>query len=496
MADEIVLHDTDSAKRHARKPSDGLLIKKTEALKLEPKIKSKGLDVPKLWAEGRASRKSAAAFVVIGHVDHGKSTLMGRLLLDTGAVAQRDIDKYAALLIPHTFVSMLINARRYQKQATELNKSSFALAWVMDTGSEERERGITVDIAQHPFSTLTTDFTVLDAPGHRDFVPNMLAGASMADLAVLVVDANQLESGMKGQTREHILLAKACGLERVVVAVNKLDATTPTAWDENTFQSVRSGVQKLLTSVGFQDPNISFVPCSGLSGTNVVNPAPSTGPTAWVASTSGTILQQLESSPPTSPPEELVKAPLRLQITDVFRGSITNPISVSGRLAAGNVQIGDTVLTQPSGEKAIVKGIEISAEPREWAVAGELVTLHLSDIDPVHLRAGDVLCSVDKPVAIVRNFVAQVTAMEALLPQGVDVHVGRLHVPGSVAALISTVDANGEVVRKKPRVVKGGDTANVKVSLQEGAPLAVGDRIILRSGGSTIAAGQVDRTGS
>ncbi|KAK5166923.1 uncharacterized protein LTR77_007652 [Saxophila tyrrhenica] len=470
---------TDSAKS-TRKTGDGLA-KKTEKLKLDeaqsatpspPKVKSKGLDVPKLWSESKDTRKSAAAFVVIGHVDHGKSTLMGRLLLDAGAVAQRDIDKY-------------------KKQATELNKSSFALAWVMDTGSEERERGVTVDIAQHPFQTANTDFTILDAPGHRDFVPNMLAGATMADLAVLVVDANQLESGMKGQTKEHILLAKACGLSKVVVAVNKLDATAPKAWDEQTFHHVKAEVGKLLQSVGFEKEDVLYVPCSGLGGTNVVNPAPSSGDTAWVTGASGTLLHHLESSPAASPADDQVKAPLRMQIADVFRGSITNPLSVSGRIAAGNVQVGDIVVIQPSGEKATIRGIEVSSEPGDWAVATELCTLHLADIDPVHLRAGDVLCSTAQPVGVIRSFVTQVEVLEPLLPQGVDVHVGRLHVPGSVAALISTVDAKGEVVRKKPRVAKAGETANVKVVLETGAPLPVGERVVLRSGGSTVASGRV-----
>jgi elongation factor 1 alpha-like protein len=385
---------------------------------------------------------------------------------------------------------------RYKKQATELNKSSFALAWVMDTGSEERERGVTVDIAQHPFHTDKMDFTILDAPGHRDFVPNMLAGASMADLALLVVDANQLESGMKGQTREHILLAKACGLKRVVVAVNKLDATVPKAWDANAFETVKKEVGKLLADVGFKDDDLSFVPVSGLSGVNVVKPTPSSGETAWVSKTAPTLLQQLERAPPSGPSEDSVKEPLRMQITDVFRGSITNPLSVSGRLTSGNIQIGDTVLIQPSGEKANIRGLEISGEAQEWTVSGDLCTIHLSDIDPMHLRAGDVVCSANKPVSVVKNFIAKVEALESLLPQSVDVHVGRLHVPGTLAALISVINSKGEVVRKKPRVVKEGEVANVKVALVDGTPLAVGDRVVVRSAGNTVAAGRVERVGA
>jgi elongation factor 1 alpha-like protein len=392
-------------------------------------------------------------------------------------VAQRDIDKY-------------------KKQAAQLNKSSFALAWVMDTGTEERERGVTVDIAQHPFHTEHMDFTILDAPGHRDFVPNMLAGASMADLAVLVVDANQLESGMKGQTREHILLAKACGIKRVVVVVNKLDSTAPQAWDEGVFNHVRQEIGKFLEHSGFEKDSVSFVPVSGLSGANVVKPPPKTGDTAWVTGASSTLLQELERSPPTGPSEDEVEAPLRMQIADVFRGSITNPLSVSGRIVVGAVQVGDTVLIQPSGEKAGIRGIESSGEGKDWAVAGEMCTLHLTDIDPIHLRTGDVLCSAERSVSVIKTFIARVDALEALLPQGVDVHLGRLHVPGKVAALISIIDTKGEVVKKKPRVVKAGEVAHVKISLDSGAPLAVGDRVVLRSTGNTMASGRIERVAS
>ncbi|KAK5125017.1 hypothetical protein LTR85_001208 [Meristemomyces frigidus] len=460
------------------------LAKKTEALKLgentpsapaQPKVRSRGLDVPKLWAEEKSKRKASAAFVVIGHVDHGKSTLMGRLLLDAGAVSQRDVD-------------------RYQKQATELGKSSFALAWVMDTGTEERERGVTVDIAQHHFSTDSVAFTILDAPGHRDFVPNMIGGASMADLAVLVVDANQLESGMKGQTREHVLLAKAVGLKRIVVAVNKLDSTAPNAWSQDMFQEVKGNVVKFLGESGFAKEDVMVVPCSGLSGENVAKAPEASGPAAWVAETDLTLLKALEQSVPSEVSGDALKRPLRMQVADVFRGGITNPLSVSGRMTAGNAQAADAVLVQPSGETAAVRGVEVNGEPRDYAVAGQICTLHLTDIDPIHIRSGDVVCSAAQPVSVVTSFLAKIEALDSLLPQSVDVHLGRLHVAGNISQLVATVDTKGETLKKKPRMVKAGQTALLKVTVEDDVPVEDGETVVLRAQGGTVGFGTIERT--
>ena len=383
---------------------------------------------------------------------------------------------------------------RYKKQATDIGKTSFALAWVMDTGSEERERGVTVDIAQFHFSTDKVDFTILDAPGHRDFVPNMISGASMADFAVLVVDANQLESGMKGQTREHVLLAKACGLRKTVVAVNKLDATIP-PWNEDLFKHVSGELSRVLVEAEFAKEDITFVPCSGLSGQNVVKTAEDKSDTRWVAKSFITLLEQLQHSVTTSTTEDIVRNPLRLQIADVFRGGITNPLSVAGRITSGHVQIGDSVMIQPSGEKATIRGIEVGGDGKEWAIADQIATLHLTEIDQQQLRAGDVVCSADKPVAVVKSFIAQVQALESLLPQSVDVHIGRLSLPGSITALISTLDSKGEVLKKKPRVIQAGNYANVKLILNEGAALDADERVILRADGTTIAAGTLLRAG-
>lgn len=472
------------------------LASKTEALKLDAttsgplqsKVKSKGLDVPKLWEDGKAARKSTAGFVVVGHVDHGKSTLMGRLLLDTGGVSQREVDK----CVRPNFEPQIDRAdrNRFKKQATDIGKPSFALAWVMDTGSEERERGVTVDIAQHHFSTDKVDFTILDAPGHRDFVPNMIGGASMADLAVLVVDANQLDSGMKGQTREHILLAHAVGLRRIVVAVNKLESTNP-AWSEEQFEAVRIAVLKLLTETGFSAENIAFVPCSGLGGENVVNAPKNVAAASWTLKAHQTLLKQLEASIPPTISLENVKRPLRMQISDVFRGGVTNPLSISGLLRQGNAQVGDIILAQPSGETATIKAIEVAGESRPWTVAGEIPTLHLVDIEPQHLRSGDIVCTVLKPVQVVKNITVRVEALESLLPQSTDVHIGRMHVSGTISQLVATVDGHDQVLKKKPRMVKAGQKALLKLTLADAVPIESGDRVVLRAAGSTVAAGIV-----
>jgi elongation factor 1 alpha-like protein len=484
QANHCRFHPAGSGNSTPKKPKGvNSLQKKTEKLSLEqsppapvqPKIKSKNLDVPKLWAEVAPTLKPSAAFVVIGHVDHGKSTLMGRVMLDTGAVPQRDIDKY-------------------RKEATEKGKGSFALAWVMDTSSDERERGVTVDIAQHFFSTEKADFVILDAPGHRDFVPNMIGGAAMADLGVLVVDANQLESGLRGQTKEHVLLARAVGLKRMIVAVNKMDGTIP-EWNQGAFEDVSSQVMKLLQATGFQEENIKVVPCSGLNGDNVVK-APSHGDkTSWVAESCDTLTSALESMAATvHVSNDAVGGPLRMQITDIFRGGVQNPFSVSGRIASGNVQAGDSVQVQPRGELAIVRGVEVASEPRDYAVAGQLVTLHLDsgDMESLerNLRAGDTLCSASKPVLVVKDFEATIDAIGTLLPSAVDVHVGRLHVPGRITGMSELREkVEGEVIKKKPRVVMPGQVVKVKIAVEEGVAVERGSDIVLRTGGETVGRG-------
>ena len=389
---------------------------------------------------------------------------------------------------------------RYQKQATDIGKSSFALAWILDTGEQERTHGVTTDIATHPFSTSSTSFTILDAPGHRDFVPNMLAGASMADIAVLVVDANQLESGMKGQTREHVLLAKAAGLKQIIVAINKMDTTTPENWSETAFTSVSVEVGKFLQDAGFAGEDIAFVPCSGLGGANVVK----SGDISWIAKSHPTLLQQLErfaaqlSSISEGDRTVAVKGPLRMQIADVFRGSNQNPLSIAGRIERGNVQTGDVILVQPSGETATIRGIEVgnAGETRDWVVAGEIVTLHLADIEARFLRAGDIVCNPSHPISVVKAFTLRIEALDALLPMPLEVNLGGLQAAGKLSQLSWTLAPDGGVLKKKPRMIKAGQSAVVKVTTEEGVPIGNGERVVLRTRGATVAVGVVEGVGS
>ncbi|KAG9559055.1 elongation factor EF-1 alpha subunit, partial [Aureobasidium melanogenum] len=432
------------------------------------KVKSKNLDV--LAEHAKAGRKNAASFVVIGHVDHGKSTLMGRLLYDLKVVDQRSLDKY-------------------RKEATSIGKSSFALAWVMDSTSEERERGVTVDIATNNFETEKTKFTILDAPGHRDFIPNMIAGASQADFAVLVIDAgtNSFEAGLKGQTREHAQLVRSMGVQRIIVAINKMDSIN---WAQERFEEIQQQISAFLTTTGFQQKNIAFIPCSGLTGENVVTPAPEAA--AWYTKTPShqTLIQALEAHEPT---KAALSSPFRLPISDIFRGGVQNPLSISGRIEAGTCQVGDSLIAMPANESCSIKGIEVDNAAADWAVAGQIVTLHLTEIDPVHLRIADLLCDARKPVANIKSFTTKILAFEHVLPMTVDVHRGRMHVPGRISSMVCVLDkSTGNITKKKPRVVQPGSVARVKVELDTAVPLEVPGRIVLRSGGNTVAAGLLE----
>lgn len=443
-------------------------INKLKIAESAPLPKSKNLNVGKEYANSK--RKKELSFVVVGHVDSGKSTMLGRLLLDMKVVNQRTIDKY-------------------RKEAEKMGKSSFALAWVLDSRTEERSHGVTIDIATNHFETDTASFTLIDAPGHRDFIPNMLAGTSLADFAVLVVDAAKgaFEAGLKGQTREHALLLRSMGVFRIIVAVNKLDTSE---WSTERFEEIQDQVLGSLKALKFPAKDISFVPVSGLKGENIVQRSKDPN-AAWY--TGPTLLEELEKSEPIMSSKELEK-PLRMMISDLWDSPLS-PLTVSGRIDAGSLQVGDAVLVQPSGERAYIKTIERNDEPVDWVVAGQHATLSLSHIDEIHVHTGDVICSMKEPIPCVDIFTMRALAFDTFFPMPVDLHRGRFKAAAWIRELTATLDIQkGEVIKRKPQTVKAGAVARIRVRTEEGrkVPLEKGQRVVLRSQGDTVAAGLIE----
>jgi elongation factor 1 alpha-like protein len=399
-------------------------------------------------------------------VDSGKSTLMGRLLFDLKAIDERTIEKY-------------------RREAEKMGKGSFAFAWVLDQGTEERARGVTMDIAMNNFETDRTAFTILDAPGHRDFVPNMIAGASQADFAVLVIDASpaEFEAGLIGQTKEHALLVRSIGISKVVVAVNKMDRAD---WSSQRFQDIQQQMVAFLTTAGFGEKNISFVPCSGLKGDNIVNR--STLPQAdWYSGL--TLVEELDTSEPIN---RALDEPLRMTVGDVFSESLQNTLSISGRIEAGSLQVGDQVIVMPNGEKTFIKSIQVDEEPNDWAVAGQNVILSITEIDLDLINEGDLVCDIASPAKIVSEFTVKVLAFDYLTPMPLDIQRGRLRVPGKITRLVAVLDkVDGSVTKKKPKIVHPGSIARVVVGLESPAPIE-GGRIVFRANGETVAAGLLE----
>lgn len=314
--------------------------------------------------EAQTDRKKEISVVVVGHVDAGKSTLMGRVLHEVGMMTDRE----------H-------NAN--ERASSKLGKGSFAYAWALDASEEERERGVTISTAHAHFSLPHRAYTVLDAPGHRDFVPSMISGAAQADAALLVIDATKgaFEAGFgpRGQTREHAVLIRALGVRDLVVVVNKLDTVE---YDQTRYDEIVDQLKPFLNSTGFDTSKVKFVPCGAAAGENINQRSKQSSLSEWY--TGPTLLGILDTL---DPPTREVDGPLRLPLTNVFRGqtAISSGVAAAGRVISGLVAVGDRVRVVPGDETAVVRAIEQDAESVPWAVAGSSVTAYLSGIDEIHL---------------------------------------------------------------------------------------------------------------
>ncbi|NHN61230.1 MULTISPECIES: translation elongation factor EF-1 subunit alpha [Halorussus] len=405
---------------------------------------------------------------IIGHVDHGKSTLVGRLLYETGSVPDHVIEQH-------------------KEEAEEKGKGGFEFAYVMDNLAEERERGVTIDIAHQEFETDTYYFTIVDTPGHRDFVKNMITGASQADNAVLVVAA---DDGVAPQTQEHVFLARTLGINELIVAVNKMDAVD---YDENRYKEVVAEVKDLLDQVQFDTADASFIPMSALEGDNVVERS---GNMDWY---DGELV--LEALNELQEPEPPTDAPLRLPIQDVYTISGIGTVPV-GRVETGMLNTGDNVSFQPSDVGGEVKTIEMHHEEVPEAGPGDNVGFNVRGIGKDDIHRGDVCGPADDPPSVAETFTAQIVVMQhpSVITDGYTpvFHAHTAQVACTLESIDQKIDASsGEVEEEDPDFIQSGDAAVITVRPQKPLSIEPSSEIpelgsfAIRDMGQTIAAGRV-----
>ncbi|MCK4243258.1 translation elongation factor EF-1 subunit alpha [Candidatus Bathyarchaeota archaeon] len=417
--------------------------------------------------------------VIIGHVDHGKSTSVGHLLLKTGAVSDRDIKEQRA------------EASKYGVSPDEVS-----FAWVLDKLKEERERGMTIDLAFWKFETDKYVFTVIDAPGHRDFVKNMITGTSQADAALLVVSAKtggyEAGTGPGGQTREHIFLAYTLGVKQLVVAINKMDEKT-VQWKQERFEEVRDGIRDLLKMTGYNPDKIQVIPISGLKGDNLVEPSENM---PWYKGL--TLIKTFDTF--TVPPQPLDK-PLRMPIQDVYAITGVGTVPV-GRVETGVLKVGDILVFMPTGAKGEVKSIEAHHVEMPKAVPGDNIGLNIKGISRKDIHRGDVAGHESDPPTVAKEFTGQIVVINhpTAIAQGYTpvLHAHTATMATTFSELITKLDPRtGQVVEEKPAFLKTGDGAVVKLRplrplvIEEYAKLPQIGRFAIRDMGTTIAAGIV-----
>ncbi|XP_024525914.1 HBS1-like protein isoform X2 [Selaginella moellendorffii] len=445
---------------------------------------------PEPWMMHQGSKtaeKSLLNLVVVGHVDAGKSTLMGRILHSLGRVSQKEMHKNT-------------------KEANEMGKGSFAYAWALDEGVEERARGVTITVAVAHFETAKLRVVLLDAPGHKDFVPNMISGASQADAAVLVVDAAEggFEAGMgaegreSGQTREHAQLVRSLGVSQLVVAVNKMDEVQ---YSQERFEEIKRILTPFLRHCGFRDSSVSYVPVSAIAGENLVSTPSDDLFRAWYTGKDGTLLDALNRL---EPPERDIAKPFRLAVAEVVRSRSLGSAAAGGKVESGAIKIGSKVMVMPSREVGVVKNLEQDGKALQTARAGDGVDIGLQGVDAGVIVPGGVLCHPDYPVPIATRFELRILTLKLAFPMlpgaQVVVHAHHAKEPGTVTNLTALIDAKtGQAVKRSPRCLTSNQSALVEVAPERG--LCVQEyikfrglgRVVLRSEGRTLAVGIITR---
>ncbi|MBN2421943.1 translation elongation factor EF-1 subunit alpha [Candidatus Woesearchaeota archaeon] len=417
-----------------------------------------------------AKEKEHLNMVVIGHIDHGKSTTVGRLMFDTGNISEQQL-------------------RKFKELAENQGKGGWEFAYVMDNLKEERERGITIDLAHKKFETPKYYFTIIDAPGHRDFVKNMITGASQADVGCLVVDVND---GVMAQTKEHVFLARTLGVNQLMVIINKMDMAN---YDQAKFEKTKEAVINLLKTVGYKIEEIQILPTSGLKGDNVAKKSENmpwwSGPT------------MVEAFDNFKVPEKPVELPLRLPIQDVYNITGIGLVPV-GRVETGVMKPGDKIIAVPGregkGVSAEVKSIEMHHEQLPKAEPGDNVGFNVRGIGKKDVARGDVVGHPDSVPTVATEFTAHLVVLNH--PTVITVgytpvfHIHTAQVACQITAIVKKLNpATGEVIQENPDFIKNGDAAVVKVKpttplvIEKQKDIPQLSRFAIRDSGTTVAAG-------
>ncbi|NYZ74988.1 translation elongation factor EF-1 subunit alpha [Candidatus Micrarchaeota archaeon] len=406
--------------------------------------------------------------IFTGHVDHGKSTLVGRILYDTGALSENDL-------------------RKLKEEAAKMGKATFEFAFAMDQLKEERERGVTIDIAHRDFNTQKYYFTIIDAPGHKDFIKNMITGASQADAAVLVCSAKE---GVQAQTIEHAFLLKVLGVQQFIIAINKMDAIN---YDRVKYEETKQALSAKLKPMGYKTDEIPFIPTSAYEGDNVAKKSPKT---PWYAGP--TLLEAFDNL---KEPQKPLDKPLRLPIQEVFTitGQGTVPV---GRVESGILKPNTTVIIEPEHVTGEVKSIEMHHQSLTQAVPGDNVGFALKGVDKKAIKRGSVIGVPANPPTVAEEFTAQIVVLNHPTAIGKNYtpvfHIHTAQLACTIVEILEKKDPKtGATAQKNPDFIKTGDVAIVKIKPTR--PVVVENykdfpalgRFAIRDMGQTVAAGVV-----
>ena len=417
-----------------------------------------------------AKEKPGMNVVFVGHVDQGKSTAVGRVFFEGGAISDQEMKKY-------------------KEEAAKHGKAGFEFAYVMDNLKEERERGVTINLSYKKLITKNFEVTIIDAPGHKDFVKNMITGASQADAAFLVVGC---EDGVQPQTKEHVWLLRTMGVSQLAVLINKMDVVK---YDEAKFNKAVEDVKVVIKQAGYKPDETPFIAGSALMGDNIANKSENM---AWYKGP--TVLEQIDKFPA---PEKPTGLPMRMPIQDVYdiTGIGTVPV---GKIETGIMKIGQKVLVIPgrsgTGIEGEVRSIEAHHEQLKEGEAGDNVGINIRGVGKKDMARGDVICDAANPAPIVEEFEAQIAVINhpTVIAKGYTpvFHVHTAQVPCQFVEIKAKLDpATGQVAEENPDFLKNGDVAIVKIKPIGNLVLeAVGDnpnmaRFAIRDAGVTVAAG-------